>query len=234
MAFSCRSVASLLLVPSILSSYAVVLPIERRGADFETITPEAFREATTDQVTDNYLTLTKGSADTSRSFKYLRALQKERVSDASSIIKRQDSPSTPLIPAGGGSEYLIDVTIGTQAVKAIVDTGSSDTWLIQKGFRCVDQFGSDQAESACNFGPVYTCSFAPEDKIANVNFNISYGDGEFVTGNMGYADVTVAKTTVKHQEVCIRIQISRQPRANQSRLPLVTMRTGMVIKLRLV
>jgi hypothetical protein len=201
MAFSYRSVTSLLLVPSILSSYAAVLPIERRGAEFETITPEAFRDATADQVTDNYLALTKGSADTSRSFQYLRSLQRARSTDPTSIIKRQDSPSTPLIPANGGSEYLIDVTIGNQAVKAIVDTGSSDTWLIQKGFRCVDQFGSDQAASACNFGPVYSGSFAPEDKIANVNFNISYGDGEFVTGDMGYSDVTVAGLTVKHQEV---------------------------------
>jgi hypothetical protein len=213
MAFSYRSVTSLLLVPSILSSHAAVLPIERRGAGFESFTPEAFREAAANQVTDNYLTLTKGSADTSRSFNYLRSLQRERVTDASSIIKRQDTPSTPLISSAGGSEYLIDITVGTQAVKAIVDTGSSDTWLIQKGFRCVDQFGYDQAESACNFGPAYTGSFAAQDKIPNVNFNISYGDGEFVTGDMGYSNVTIAGLTIARQEVSSCIPLPYVPRA---------------------
>jgi hypothetical protein len=202
MVFSYRSVASLLLVPSILlSSNAAVLPVEKRGADFQLVTPEAFSEATANQVTDNYVTLARGSSQTSRSFQYLRSLQKERVRDASSITKR-DGPSTPLIPAGGGAEYLAEITIDGVKVKAIVDTGSSDTWLIQKGFKCVDVSGISQPESACAFGPVYTGSFG-SNKIPNVNFNISYGDGEFVTGDFGYANVTVAGITVVNQEVSL-------------------------------
>jgi hypothetical protein len=232
MVFSYRSVASLLLVPSLLlSSHAAVLPVEKRGADFHLITPEAFSEATANQVTDNYVTITKGSSQTSRSFKYLRSLQKKRVADLSSIIQG-DGPSTPLIPASGGAEYLAELTIQGVKVKAIVDTGSSDTWLIQKGFKCVDASGSSQAESACAFGPVYTGSFG-SNKIPNVNFNISYGDGEFVTGDFGYANVTIAGITVVNQEVSAhhsRLRYSKCTNINRS--PSATTLTGMATALR--
>lgn len=36
-----------------------------------------------------------------------------------------------------------------------------------------------------------------------MNFNIEYGDGEFLTGVLGYENVTVAGITVDHQEVAL-------------------------------
>jgi Eukaryotic aspartyl protease len=36
-----------------------------------------------------------------------------------------------------------------------------------------------------------------------VNFNISYGDGEFLTGNFGYEKVTLAGITVKKQQIAV-------------------------------
>jgi hypothetical protein len=98
----------------------------------------------------------------------------------------------------GGDEYLTDITVGDATFQVVLDTGSSDTWLIQKNFQCVDSNGKKQSESACAFGPAFNGSI---DVIPNENFNITYGDGEFITGNMGYADVTIAGLTVKKQEV---------------------------------
>ncbi|KAF2395913.1 acid protease [Trichodelitschia bisporula] len=125
-------------------------------------------------------------------------------SDGAFSLSTPDSPATaPLISAGGGVEYLVSITYGGADVSVILDTGSSDTWLVQSGFSCVDASGAAQAEAACGFGPLYNGSFGAGEKIADQNFNITYGDGEFVTGDMGYKDVTIAGLTASHQEVAL-------------------------------
>lgn len=57
-------------------------------------------------------------------------------------------------------------------------------------------------EADCYFGPVFNGTFA-DGAIADENFNIEYGDGEFLTGTLGYEDVTVAGITVARQEVAL-------------------------------
>lgn len=42
-----------------------------------------------------------------------------------------------------------------------------------------------------------------DGKIPNENFNITYGDGEFLTGFMGYENVEVGGITVDKQEVAL-------------------------------
>lgn len=66
-------------------------------------------------------------------------------------------------------EYLTNITFGTQTFPVIVgqfgffndwyqradarvDTGSSDTWLVAKGFQCISSSGDDEPESECDFG----------------------------------------------------------------------------------
>lgn len=65
----------------------------------------------------------------------------------------------------------IDKDDGTDNVYS---TGSSDTWLVQKGFQCVNVKGKDKPEADCMFGPVYNGTFT-DGKIAAENFNITYG-----------------------------------------------------------
>lgn len=48
--------------------------------------------------------------------------------------------------------YATDLTIGGQTFEVIVDTGSSDTWVIERGFVCVDGSGNVVPESECDFG----------------------------------------------------------------------------------
>ncbi|PSR97771.1 aspartic peptidase domain-containing protein [Coniella lustricola] len=99
-------------------------------------------------------------------------------------------------------EYIAEIEWDGVPVQVIIDSGSSDTWLVQAGFTCVDADGNEQAEEDCSFGPVFNGTF-DEGSIADENFNIEYGDGEFLTGVLGYENVTVAGITVQNQEVAL-------------------------------
>lgn len=84
-----------------------------------------------------------------------------------------------------------------------VSTLSSDTWLAEKGFQCFNLTSYPEDESECAFG---SAGFDPKKSptfslIADTNFNISYGDGEFLTGVMAHDTVTVGGLTVKKQEI---------------------------------
>jgi hypothetical protein len=189
----------LLVVPIVLSS-AAVLPISdipfSEASKLELHSPEAWRSAASNHVTSSYLPLVRSNM-TSRSSKLLSALRRARRSDRGPDDD-DPPPNDPLVSALGGDEYLTEITFGDATVQVVLDTGSSDTWLVQKGFQCVDSNGKKQGQSACAFGPTFNGTI---DVIPDENFNITYGDGEFITGNMGYADVTIAGLTVEDQEV---------------------------------
>lgn len=61
---------------------------------------------------------------------------------------------------------------------------------------------SAQPVAACGFGPLAPNTFQ-EGQIRNENFNISYGDGEFLTGVVGYEKVGVGGINVQKQEVAL-------------------------------
>ncbi|KAJ4500466.1 aspartic peptidase domain-containing protein [Lentinula lateritia] len=91
----------------------------------------------------------------------------------------------------GGSdfdeEYLTNVTFGEQDFLLIVDTGSSDTWAPEIGFACFDLDNNPVPQTQCAFG---TSGFDVNGSSTFVadpdtNFNIEYGDGEFLTGTVG-------------------------------------------------
>lgn len=92
---------------------------------------------------------------------------------------------------------MTEILVGGETFTAVVDTGSSDTWLAETGFTCVKG-----AESTCELGATYnkTSTF---QAIANENFEISYSDGEFLTGSYGTEIVTVAGITVKNQQIAV-------------------------------
>lgn len=51
--------------------------------------------------------------------------------------------------------------------------------------------------------PQLTCLSPTFTQIPGENFNISYGDGEFLTGILGYEKVTLANITVDRQEIAV-------------------------------
>ncbi|OTA91764.1 hypothetical protein M434DRAFT_75704 [Hypoxylon sp. CO27-5] len=85
----------------------------------------------------------------------------------------------------------------------IPDTGSSDTWIISDGFKCLDPYyGQDIPQEECGFGPLFKGDF-PDGKIDNQNLNISYLSGDYLNGPMGYANITLASVTVPKQQFAL-------------------------------
>lgn len=83
----------------------------------------------------------------------------------------------------------------------LLDTGSSDTRAIHKDFDCIDYIGESMPQVACGFGPAYTETFQYGAVSPEQYMYIRYGDGEMVTGLMGYADITVGNITAIKQQV---------------------------------
>ncbi|KAJ6580924.1 aspartic peptidase domain-containing protein [Mycena capillaripes] len=108
-----------------------------------------------------------------------------------------------LLGADFDEEYLTDITVGGQTFTAIVDTGSSDTWLIQKGFKCFNLTGFPESTETCGFGSdgFDTAASPTFQAFPKVSFNISYGDGEFLSGPVGFDTVSVGGLTVTKQEI---------------------------------
>lgn len=110
--------------------------------------------------------------------------------------------NTGLLSLEIGEEFATNITFGGQTFVSIVDTGSSDTWVVEKGFQCVNiTTEAPLPEDQCFFGPAFA-SDSSFSQIPNQNFNITYGDGEFLTGVVGFEDVTLAGIKVR-QEVAL-------------------------------
>ncbi|MCJ1351348.1 MAG: hypothetical protein MMC33_001332 [Icmadophila ericetorum] len=152
--------------------------------------PKAFQVPSPNVVTSNVLSLTRHAGSQTRSTRALQALQYE-------------SGVSNLTSEGMGQEFLTSITIGTNSAQVVLDTGSSDTWLAETGFQCVTiATGAPRPEKACKFGPLFTPS-STFKQIPDVNFNITYGDLEFLTGIFGTDSVTLAQIKVPKQHVAL-------------------------------
>ncbi|KAJ7808610.1 acid protease [Mycena olivaceomarginata] len=99
------------------------------------------------------------------------------------------------------TECLVNVTIGSQDFTVIVDTGSVDTWVVQRGFNCVDANGTSVPQSVCAFG---TDGF---DTNASTTFE-SFGNGAVLDGSVGFHTVTVGGLSVSHREFALQDSIA--------------------------
>jgi len=180
------ALSNLLLGASILGSSITA------ASSFSVSTTTASQEASELTVSSNVLELTRKTSAkgyNARSAAFLLGLSR-----ASKITV--SNHTTILESLFIGEEFATNITFGTETFESIVDTGSSDTWLVESGFQCVDlDSGADETEAYCDFGPAYnvTDTFS---QIPDENFNITYGDGEFLTGIVGYENVTLAGITV--------------------------------------
>jgi hypothetical protein len=197
------TILSLLLLPLAVSGIAV--PWAKKGGkkyELQKAAHEAWQGASADVASENWLSLSRADNLTSRSSTFFDNVR--RVNNPGlyhkrdAIVKRQVGQ---LSTALGGAEYIVDIRFGDRDVKAILDTGSSDTWLVQDGFTCTDAQGNPVDASSCAFGPTYDGGFA--EQIPDENFMVGYGNGEFVTGNMGFQDVTIGGITVPRAKVCL-------------------------------
>lgn len=126
-----------------------------------------------------------------------------------------------LTSAESGTGYAVDIQFGSATFTVLFDTGSSDLWLPAADFQCVNENHAAQPLSACKFDQTVSGGFS-DGEIADQNFNITYGkpwipftacdqnltkpkpgDGEFLTGKLGYETVSLAGVTVAKQEVAL-------------------------------
>ncbi|KUI55483.1 hypothetical protein VP1G_02815 [Cytospora mali] len=156
----------------------------------------AVKQATSGHAVSSHVLPIKKSGKAAKSSGYLKSMRA-----GTSASKKHSYGSEP-VDNLDSEEYIAQIEWAGVAVDVIIDTGSSDTWLVQEGFTCVDEDGNSQSEADCYFGPTFNGTF-DEGTISDENFNIEYGDGEFLTGVMGYEKVTVAGITVDHQEVAL-------------------------------
>ncbi|KAK1751155.1 aspartic-type endopeptidase [Echria macrotheca] len=103
-----------------------------------------------------------------------------------------------------GTQYATEVTWSGVPINLLLDTGSSDTWAIQRNFSCVDYAGEPVPQIVCAFGPSYPATFQYGETSPPQHMFIRYGDGEIVTGPMGFSDITLAgNLTVTKLQVCL-------------------------------
>ncbi|PPJ60014.1 hypothetical protein CBER1_02693 [Cercospora berteroae] len=147
------------------------------------------------KVTPNVVSLTRKDA-TSLSSIYVQAMRGRRG------VSRVANGTTPLISVEGGQVFLADVTVGGKPFQVVIDTGSSDPWLAHAGFECFDPINDARLDqSVCEFGPAYDASqsttFTP---VEDLNFNISYADGEYLNGGLGIDTFNMAGIEVPRQQ----------------------------------
>ena len=104
-----------------------------------------------------------------------------------------------------GQVFLAPITIGGQSFQVVMDTGSSDPWIVQPNFTCANpRTGDIETQADCYFGAYYdNSSSTTYSPIADENFNITYSDGERLTGDMAYERMTLAGITVPQQKFAI-------------------------------
>ncbi|KAJ5081059.1 acid protease [Penicillium angulare] len=109
----------------------------------------------------------------------------------------KSSKSATLRSLEKGSEYATSITFGNQTLEVIVDTGSSDTWAPELGFKCYDIESNNRTSTAnCAFGPGRYAPSKSFKRIPGEVMTIGYGDGEYGSGYMGYENVTLAGISV--------------------------------------
>lgn len=101
-----------------------------------------------------------------------------------------------------GTSYIAHVTVGTQAVPLLVDTGSSDLWVAPSSFLCLDETGAEVDQSTCGFPVLYEGTFSG-GTVPDEYFSIVYGNGQFVYGPYGFESVSLGGITVPDQQIAL-------------------------------
>lgn len=167
--------------------------LQNRSLNVTTWKPTAFAGSSTLSKSSNFLEMKKvrRPGGSKRSAAYLKSLT------------TTPSGSTGLLSLLGGEEFAVSMTFGTQTFDVILDTGSSDTWVVEKGFECLSESNDQKiSQASCGFGKAYTID-STFSKIANEKFSISYEDGESLQGVMGTEKITVAGITVNKQTIAL-------------------------------
>ncbi|KAH7309973.1 aspartic peptidase domain-containing protein [Rhexocercosporidium sp. MPI-PUGE-AT-0058] len=159
----------------------------QRGDILSQLRPRAFQAPSPDVNVSTWLPMSRDKHGmNTHSFAFLDAHRRGRYG------------LSPLKSVQLGQAWYTPIQVGGKTYNLLVDTGSSDTWIAAKDFKCFGESEDVVPQADCAFGPLYKPGreFEP---IKNVNFNIFYGDGAFFRGSYGMAKVTLGGITVRQQ-----------------------------------
>ncbi|KAH8698922.1 aspartic peptidase domain-containing protein [Talaromyces proteolyticus] len=118
------------------------------------------------------------------------------------LVQSYKNTSSSLIATEFGSVFDVDVSLSNQTFKLLVDTGSSDTYVMKTGYQCISLNNSELLQADCLYSSkTYNISDTYRE-IPNVTFGVQYGAG-IASGVMAYEDVSLGGITVKGQKVGI-------------------------------
>lgn len=130
-----------------------------------------------------------------------------------SLLRRRSS-GAQLFSTDGNNQFSTTIKFGPQSFKVVIDTGSSDTWLVGAGFQCIDPQGDLVAFDQCGFADVYRYGKDPTldqtDQEEEENFLVSYGSGEQLTGQLANDEITLAGMRFE-TEVGVALQVWQPP-----------------------
>ncbi|KIX98381.1 uncharacterized protein Z520_05682 [Fonsecaea multimorphosa CBS 102226] len=131
------------------------------------------------------------------------------------VLNRRGSPASSnatsgLLSTTFGTNFDVNVTIGGETFPLLVDTGSSDTYVMKKGYRCFDKTnGTELPQSACLYGSATYTPSATYSQIPNEIFGVQYGAG-IASGVLAHEEVTLAGITVKNATIAVANSSSPQ------------------------
>ncbi|KAL4915686.1 aspartic peptidase domain-containing protein [Aspergillus aurantiobrunneus] len=115
-----------------------------------------------------------------------------------------DHATAPMVATMYGTVFDVQATVGGQSFDLLVDSGSSDLYVMESGFTCIHkETGLELTEEDCDYdvGRTYDVSDTYEE-IPNQIFGITYGAGT-ASGRMAFEEVSIAGVTVPRQRVGI-------------------------------
>ncbi|KAI9167980.1 putative aspartic-type endopeptidase [Paramyrothecium foliicola] len=112
-------------------------------------------------------------------------------------VRQNPSPITATL---NSFWFDVEVRIGSQTFWLLVDTGSSDTWVAETGYTCVDAENNlEVPQEECRWSPTYDTPPSTRH-IANQTFGVKYGTG-IALGRVAFEDVTLGGITVPRQTI---------------------------------
>lgn len=126
-------------------------------------------------------------------------------------ISRRETHAGSLLNNITGGAYYIDAMVGTpgQRVSMILDTGSSDAWVVSPGADlCTSRRLQEYYQQTC-YGTYDPKESSTYELVARGGFDILYLDGGGATGDFISDDFTIAGTTVKSLQIGYAKRTSR-------------------------
>lgn len=117
--------------------------------------------------------------------------------------QRSSGSTSSLIATQFGTVFDTSMVIGNQTFQMLVDTGSSDTYVMRDGFNCINATSNLVIpESDCYYKNKTYHNSRTHRHITSQMFGVQYGAG-LASGEMAYEDVTLSGITVKGQKIGI-------------------------------